>query len=239
MQLKNLIEASLILGLFTCVQVQAQEKPKAVDPSGTWRWEYEMNNQTLKDSVRLNLGKDGVVTGTYHGRSEKPVEIKNGKMDGDKLSFQFDLEFDGNTLELKFTGKVKNDELDGNVNIARGNEGRDFPWTPKRSVALDDVVGKWQLKIEASSDRVLEPTIAIAKNGDKYVGKYSSPPRIEVDVKELKIVENQWIFIVEAEVDSNKIKATFKGRPYGDKIKGTVDYVLGDQSGTVDFTGKK
>ena len=41
--------ASIIVG---------QEKPQAVDPSGTWRWEYELGGETMKDFVRINLGND-------------------------------------------------------------------------------------------------------------------------------------------------------------------------------------
>ena len=42
--------------------VSAEEKEKT-DPSGTWRWEYEMNGESFNDSMRLVLKKDGKVEG--------------------------------------------------------------------------------------------------------------------------------------------------------------------------------
>ena len=81
----------LVAGCWISSVVMAQEKPVAVDPSGTWRWEYELNGESMKDSLKLNIDKDNKVVGIYQGRSEKTIEIKDGKMEGDSLSFYFSL----------------------------------------------------------------------------------------------------------------------------------------------------
>jgi len=218
--------------------ISAQERTNAVDPSGTWRWEYELNGETLKDSVQINLAKDNKVVGVYRGRSEKPVEIRDGKIKGETLTFNLTLDYQGNPLKIAFKGNVKNDDIDGNVVIATSEGDREYPWTPKRSVRLEDVVGHWQLKIETDNN-TLEPTLDVAREGDKYKGRYKSGDRIDVEVTNLKVEDNQLLFSIAAEVDGSKIKGDFKGRPYGDKIKGSIAYELGDRSGDIDFTGTR
>ncbi len=61
--------------------LSAQNKAaKTTDPSGTWRWEYELGGATMKDSLRLSLSKDNKLVGYFKGREDKPIEIKEAKM---------------------------------------------------------------------------------------------------------------------------------------------------------------
>jgi hypothetical protein len=229
---------TLALYLFAA-PVEAQDKTtKTVDPSGTWRWEYDFGGETMKDSLRLNLSKDKKLSGHFKGREEKWVEIKDAKIEGDALSFLLQLDFQGTAVKLDFTGKVKGDDIDGNVKVSTSEGTQEFPWTPKRSVLLDDVVGEWQLKIE-TSDRTLEPVVTITKEGDKFKGKYVSGQEVSLDVTDLKVENNHLVFNVSGEFNGTKIKADYKGRPYGDNIQGNIAYVLGDTSGDIEFTGAR
>ena len=239
------MKASLALSLAfatLCVlttSISAQDKAtKTTDPSGTWRWEYELGGATMKDSVSLNLGKDNKLVGHYKGREEKLIEIKDAKIEGDSLSFLLALDFQGTSVKLEFKGKVKGDAIDGNVTASTGEGSQEFPWAPKRSVMMEDVIGQWQMKIDAG-DRTLEPVVTISKDGEKYTAKYVSGQELNVDATDLKVENNQLSFSVSAEVNGTKIKADYKGRPYGDKIQGNIAYVLGDNSGDIEFTGTR
>lgn len=236
--MKTLLIASLSALCLLTTSIAAQDKAKTTDPSGTWRWEYELNGETIKDSLLLNLSKDNKLTGNFKGRDGKLVEIKEAKFESDSLTFLLSLEYQGTPLKLDFKGKVKGDEIDGTVSIAAGDSSQEFPWTPKRSVLLEDVVGEWQMKIE-TGDRTLEPVITISKEGDKYKGKYVSGQEFTADVTDIKVENNELKFNVSGEVNGTKIKADYKGRPYGDKIQGSIAYVLGDNSGDIEFTGTR
>ncbi len=229
------------IGTLLCVPVplMGQSKSKPVDPSGTWRWEYEFGGETMKDSVRLQLEKDGKVVGTYHGRSEKPIEIEEGKWDGPQISFRFPMEFQGSKLQFKFSGKIVADELDGMVAISNGDGSQEFPWKPKRSVQSEDLIGEWSFRIETPDGEILEPVLTISKSGEKLVGKYVSKPNISAEIKEIKIVDNQMVFFLQTEVETTPIEATFRGRPFGQKIAGKIEYKIGGDSGEVEFSGKR
>jgi len=219
--------------------ISAQDKTaKTTDPSGTWRWEYELGGATMKDSVSLNLGKDNKLVGQYKGREEKLIEIKDAKIEGDALSFLLLLDFQGTSLKLEFKGRVKGDAIDGNVTVSTGEGSQEYSWAPTRSVQMEDMIGEWQMKID-TGDRTLEPVVTISKDGEKYKAKYVSGQELNVEATDLKVENNQLSFSVSAEVNGTKIKADYKGRPYGDKIQGNIAYVLGDDSGDIEFTGTR
>ncbi len=235
----NLATAVTLVALcLVTTSLIAQDKAttKTTDPTGTWRWEYELGGATMKDSLRLKLSQGGKLSGHFKGREDKLIEIEDAKLEGDTLSFLLSLDYQGTPVKLEFKGKVKGDEIDGNVTISTNQGSQDFPWAPKRSVQLEDVVGEWQMKIE-TGDRTLEPVLTITKEGEQYKAKYVSGQEFNVEATDLKIEMNELIFKVAATVNGTLIRADYKGRPYGDKIAGSIAYVLGDNAGDIDFVG--
>ena len=229
---------ALAFAFLTAVDVSAKEDKKQVDPSGTWRWQYEWQGETHEDTVRLNLGKDGKVVGTFRGQSEKDIEIKDGKMEGDRLSYSFTSEWEGAELLVNFSGTIKGDEIDGRL-IAEVNGGsHEFPWKPKRSVQMDDVVGTWEIRIDANGN-VFEPTMTISKDGKEYKTSYVTMQGQELEVKNLRVEKNSLLFTATAEFEGNTLTVDYSGRPYGDKYVGKIEYDIAGNSGEVDFAAKR
>jgi predicted RNA-binding protein len=221
---------------------QDGNKP-AVDPSGTWRWEYDLEGTQYKDLVRLKVGepikdsKDKTLKGKYESSSGRKINIENGKISGDKVTFEFKINFQGMDIKLEFQGTVKNDNLSGVVKASTNDGSRDLDWTATRSVQSDDVVGKWKLRIDANGN-VMEPVLTVTKDGEKLKASYALGADTQIEAKDVKIEKNELTFTIETDFQGSKIKADFMGRPYGDTIKGSIDYVLGNEAGEVDFTGK-
>ncbi|MFN7629634.1 MAG: hypothetical protein ACK5PZ_22635 [Pirellula sp.] len=222
----------------------AQDNNVKVDPSGTWRWEYDLDGTTFKDTLRLNVeaaekgAKESPLKGTYESSSGRKLEIENGKVDGSKITFQFKIMYQGMDVKLEFEGSVKGDSLTGNVHASTSEGSRDLPWTATRSVQPEDVVGTWKMRIDAGAN-VLEPEIVISKEGEKLKGKYKSGTEIELDGIEVKVEKNELKFLIDTSYQGTKIKADYRGRPYGNKVRGTIDYDLGGNAGTIDFSGAR
>lgn len=227
----------------------AQEASRTpVDPSGTWRWEYELDGAQYKDLVRLKVGssmkdsKDKEVKGVYESSSGRKVEIRNGRISGQKLTFDFNINFQGMDVKLEFEGTIAKDELDGTVHASANEGSRDLPWTATRGVQADDVLGTWKMRIDANGT-ILEPVVTISKDGNSLKASYASATdsgqEIRIDANDVKIDKNQLCFGIETEYQGTSIKADYKGRPYGDQIRGTIDYVLGGNAGEIDFTGER
>ncbi len=224
----------IVLCLFSST---ALAQNSALDPSGTWRWSYEMDGKTREDSLVLNLA-DGKVTGTFQGVPDKPVEVKDAKLKDDRLSCTVEYKWKDQTVSLELAGKVKKDDLDGTITVTTEAGTQEYPWTPKRSVQLDDAVGQWDIVIDANGNK-LEPRIVITKSGEKLQGKYTVAEGTVVDATGLKIQDNKLEFRVDAMVDGRKLRADYSGRPYGNSMKGKIKYDLDGNEGEIDFTAKR
>ncbi len=88
----------------------------AADVSGKWTYEQAGRNGGPSRQVTITLKAEGnTLTGSVPGFSREgeapPVEITNGKVDGDNVSFEVKREFNGNTMVTKYEGKVSGDEM--------------------------------------------------------------------------------------------------------------------------------
>jgi len=238
----HILFAVLAVGQVTTL-VSAQEalapaSKTTFEPSGTWRREYDWYDTRIEEVIRLNLKENGKVVGTLL-RNDAASEIKNGKLKGNELSFSVSNDYQETAWVTSFTGIIKGDEIDGTVVLQVGDQSWDFAWRPKRSVQMDDVVGTWQIHIESSDGNVLEPTMKISKDGDKYKSVYKSTQGQELDVKDLRVEKNTLKFTVTAEFDGGSIKVDYQGRPYGDNISGSLDYDLWGSTGQAEFTARR
>ncbi len=208
-----------------------------IDPSGTWRWKYEVDGKTREDFVSIQLEK-GEVTGSFLGQHEKPFEIKQAKWKGNQLSFSADYKLKNQSVSLAFTGKMKQDELDGSVTVTTDDGVQEYPWTPKRSVQFEDVLGQWDIVIDADGNQ-LKPQILITRSGETMKGKYTVSEQSVVDASKMKIRDNQLEFHVEATIDGRKIIADYSGRPYGNNMKGKIEFDLDGNRGEIEFQAKR
>ncbi|MHC4165431.1 MAG: hypothetical protein ACYSWQ_00565 [Planctomycetota bacterium] len=209
-----------------------------VDPSGTWRREYDWNNATVQEAIRLNLKEDGKIVGTLSANNFA-LEVKDIEVKGNELSFSVSGEYQGTEWSTRYKGVIKGDEIDGAGVFTVGDQSWDFDWKPKRTAELDDVVGTWQIRIVSPDGNILEPTVKISKDGDEYKSLYTSAQGQELDVKNLRVENNILKFTVTAEFDGYSVKVDYQGRPYGDKLSGLLDYDFGGTAGQVEFTARR
>jgi hypothetical protein len=85
----------------------------AADVTGKWTYEMQGRGGGPARQVTLTLKQDGdKLTGSVPGmRGGGDTEISNGKVDGDKVSFEVKREFNGNTMVTKYSGTVAGDEM--------------------------------------------------------------------------------------------------------------------------------
>ncbi|MGD0438259.1 MAG: hypothetical protein ABSB86_17505 [Bryobacteraceae bacterium] len=91
----------------------------AADVSGKWTFETEGRNGTMTNTLTLQAS-GGSLTGTISGGRGGDVNISDGKIDGDKISFTVVREFRGNTFTTKYSGTVSGDELKLTIEGPRG-----------------------------------------------------------------------------------------------------------------------
>lgn len=99
--------------MFTAVRV------RAADVTGTWSAEMKTPDGN-SFPLTFNFKQDGdKLTGTVQGPQGDPIEISNGKVDGDKLTF--DVAFNGMTIHHDCT-------VDGEeIKMTTKSDSGDFP----------------------------------------------------------------------------------------------------------------
>jgi len=99
--------------------------------SGTWKW--TMPTISGKKSYRLEIDQDfQMLKGkAYEGSASLPLEIRNGKIKGDRLEFFLERNDQGHTEKMFFEGIVKNHTVMGFVRI-EGNPDFEEKWQAKR-----------------------------------------------------------------------------------------------------------
>ena len=83
----------------------------AADITGTWKASFEtqigQQNYTYEFVV-----KGTTLTGKIQSEMGGAAEIQQGKVDGDKVSFVETFKFDGNEIQITYTGRItSNDEI--------------------------------------------------------------------------------------------------------------------------------
>ena len=82
----------------------------AADVDGKWAGSIDTPNGNV--TVGFNFKADGAaLTGTTSAPDGSEAPIKNGKIDGNKISFSVDLDFGGMTFTLGYTGIVSPAEI--------------------------------------------------------------------------------------------------------------------------------
>jgi enterochelin esterase-like enzyme len=98
---------AVVLGLVTISSVQAAEV------TGTWNAEFDTIIGVQK--YTFTLKQDGkTVTGKAAsdiGGEKREAELKNGKLDGDTITFVEILDFQGNEIQIAYKGTVSGDEI--------------------------------------------------------------------------------------------------------------------------------
>jgi hypothetical protein len=103
----------------------------AADVSGKWVAQVPGRDGQTRETTFNFKAEGDKLTGTMSGR-QGDVQIADGKIEGDKVSFAVTLSFNGNEVKLLYKGQVSGDE----IKFTRTREGGDQPgqeFTAKRA----------------------------------------------------------------------------------------------------------
>jgi hypothetical protein len=221
---------------------QEPEAKKAIDPSGTWKWERTFGDTQMDFTLRLEQNKNGKLTGSYASRrgdtEREPASIDDATMNGDKLSYQVTFTRNDREFTVMYEGTVSDDSITGLTKANFGGEAREFEWTAKRVLVAADVIGTWQFRSETPNGNTRESTLTLSEDGKKLKGALVSE-RGERDVDNIAIENNQLSFEIIFERGGNSFTAAYKGTPRGDSMKGTLEFDVNGESRKTDVEGKR
>ena len=104
----------------------------AADVTGTWKGAFDYNGTSVP--VTFNLKNSGdALTGTVDGLPTPNAEIKEGKLQGQDMSFWITIEYQGQNIKLVYKGKLSGDEIKFTFGTEDGSWGTEV--TAKRSTS--------------------------------------------------------------------------------------------------------
>ncbi len=85
----------------------------AVNIDGTWKGTFSggMGGQPMELTYNFK-GEGDTLTGTVNGGPNQWIPLKDGKINGTKISFKVDVDFGGMKMKFKYKGVIKGDEIE-------------------------------------------------------------------------------------------------------------------------------
>lgn len=228
--------ATVAICLLTTPVLADHHNEKTTDPSGTFNWTQDFGAGEAEHWLVLDADGE-VLTGSYISDGGA-VEIKEGKIKDGKFSFKIELEVDGASVTTTTSGTVKGDKLTAVTEVDDGSESQEVEWEAGRNTRVNDVVGTWNLTIDAEG-QTFEPTAKITKDGDKLKVEYLTDEFGDHEAIDVKLEDNKLSYTIDVESPEGGMKLKFVTYPRGSNLDGEIEYEVGDITGSSEVEGKR
>jgi hypothetical protein len=97
----------------------------AADITGKWKGALTGADQERPLTFDLTV-KAGAVTGTVAGLADHALEVKDGKVTGDAVTFWVQSEYQGQPVKLMYKGQISGNEIHFNISNEEGSWNTDL-----------------------------------------------------------------------------------------------------------------
>lgn len=203
--------------LFLLAIVAVQLSALAADVTGTWKAQFETQIGVQKYTFTLKQ-EGNSVTGKANseiGGEKHESKLKDGKVEGEKVSFVELLNFQGNDLEIRYEGKLSGKEIKLTRKVG------DFA-TEELVAKLDapvvDIAGQWQAEFETQVG-LQKYRFNFQVNDGKLTAKGASETdgqKRDIEFKDAKLAGDTLTFVEMRQIQDREIPIEFTGK-FGDK----------------------
>ena len=89
----------------------APAAPAAPDVTGEWKGTFDLNGTPTE--LKFHLKSTGnTVTGTMERAGAAPIEVHEGKIEGDTVNFWITTDYEGQTYTIVYKGKISPGQID-------------------------------------------------------------------------------------------------------------------------------
>ncbi len=98
----------------------------AADITGKWTGQFDFNGNAVPLTFELK-SSGATLTGKVSGLPSDNAEIKDGKIDGNSVTFWLMTDYQGTPVKLVYTGKISADQIDFTMGTEDGAFSVTFP----------------------------------------------------------------------------------------------------------------
>ena len=211
---------------------------RAADLSGTWKGAFDFQGSSVPVTLNLKVA-EMAVTGTVEGLPTSPVDIHDGKVDGESITFSVNTDYEGQTYKLIFKGKVSADSIDFDFGTEDGSWGTTM--TAKRegaapAAAAPDISGSWAGAFDFNGASV-PVTFKLTTSGATVTGSIEGMGAAPVDIHDGKIDGDTLTFWVNVDYQGQTYQLNYKGKVQAGEI--AFDFGTADGSWGASVSAKK
>ena len=208
----------------------------AADMSGMWKGDFDFQGSTVSLTLTLKAGDGGAVTGTMEGLPTSPVDIHDGKIDGDSITFWLNSDYQGQTYKLVYRGKMAADAINFDFGTEDGSWGTSV--TMKRAgteggmapagapAAMADVTGSWMGSFDLNGTQV-PVTFKLKSDGPAVTGTIEGMGPAPVEIHDGKVDGQMVTFSVNVDYQGQTYALQYKGKI----AAGEIDFDFGTADG--------
>ncbi len=223
--MKRLLTAIIMLAaiLTTSAAVSAQG-----NASLAGNWEMTLESPQGTRTFPFTLQEEG-------GKLVPSKPFTSAEVKGKDIKMQMTVQFQGNDLEITYTGKIDGDGMKGDADFGGFASGT---WSAKRKAegatppaasapstgqaSGAGLAGSWDMTIDSPQGK-RTILLIIANDGGKYSGKVKTPQG-EAPLKSVAVNGSDVTLVMEREVQGQQMEFTFKGKASKDKMGGDADF---------------
>ena len=131
--------AFLALALLSA-PVAAQEAPKAPNANMAGNWDFSFTSPQGAATWRIKFEQKGDTLTGQASTDFGALDVSNGWISGNEMSFTLNLNIQGQALQVNFAGTVKGDTAQGNIDVP-GVGIQPFPFTAIKAADAADAAG--------------------------------------------------------------------------------------------------
>lgn len=121
---------------------EAERGLLAADVVGTWELKINSPDGQVFTPKLTIAEKEGKLSGTYDSSEAGKFDLEEVEIEDGELEFEVTVEFDGNELGLEFEARVRDDNLDGELEYDLAGQTGEVEFTGKRVKATDKAQAK-------------------------------------------------------------------------------------------------
>lgn len=240
-----------VLGLMgLVVALMVSPAAGAADVSGTWKGAFDFNGSSVPVAINLKVaGTD--VTGTIEGLPTTPVDIHEGKLDGDNVTFWVNTDYQGTTYKLLYKGKISADHIDFSFGTDDGSWGTTVTVSkagaaptptpaptpaPAPAPVPVDITGAWKGNFDLNGTAM--PLVFNLKSaGAAVTGTAEGMGAAPIEIHDGKVDGDTLTFWLNADYQGQTYQLNYKGKLTPNQID--FDFGTSDGGWSANLTVKK